>query len=424
MAVSIALSSAASPALSAFSPEVQLLCLCAGRGEGTDQHDRIHALLSGSLDWETVVSAAALHGVTGMLYHHLARHGASRVPPPVLAHLRGRAQGIQVYNMQVMTELMRVAAAFREQNLPLLTYKGPVLAQRYYGSLALRRFGDVDLLVPREELERATDLLREQGYVPMRTLSDDEEETWHDAQLGYELYHEEKRVVVELHWALLNRTMDAGLSPEAVWARAETHPLGDTAIRVLAPDDLLLYLCAHGTKHHWSRLLWAADVAQVLRADPTRDSDALLRRARATGSLRTLLLGSALAARWLGACLPGPMQRELAADETVGRLVDEVEARWFGTDEGLLRPVAWSTFWFAYRTRQRLRDRGALLAHYARLAVTPTERDHAFAALPTSLAGLYYLLRPLRLLRDGGQRLARVLGGSTPTATRHAPDSV
>jgi hypothetical protein len=410
--------------LAAFSPEVQLLCLCAGLGYETDRHDRIHALLSGSLDWETVIDTAALHGVTGMLYHHLARHVAPRVPSAALARLQGQAQGIQVYNMQVMTELMRIAAAFHAHDLPLLTYKGPVLAQRYYGSLALRRFGDVDLLVPREDLERATDLLRGQGYAPLRALSDDEEETWHDAQLGYELYHEEKRVMVELHWALLNRTMTAGLSPEAVWARAETHPLGDTAIQVLDPDDLLLYLCAHGTKHHWSRLLWVADVARVLRAHPHRDGEALLRRARATGSLRTLLLGVALAVRWLGARLPDPMQRELAVDGTVGRLVDEVEARWFGTDEGLRRPAAWPTFWFAYRTRQRLRDRGALLAHYARLAVTPTERDHAFAAVPASLSGLYYLLRPVRLLCDGGQYLARRLGGSTSTATRHAPDSV
>jgi hypothetical protein len=117
------------------------------------------------------------------------------------------------------------------------------------------------------------------------------------------------------------------------------------------------------------------------------------------------------------------MRREIDADETVGRLADEVEARWFGTDEGLRRPVGWATFWFAYRTRQRLRDRRALLAHYAWLGVTPTERDHAFASVPSSLSWLYYLLRPVRLLRDGGQHLARRLGGAPPTSTRHAPDS-
>ena len=409
---------------SPLTPEVQLLCRCAGSARRDDQQKRLDALLTPSLDWNAIIDAAALHGVTGMLYHHLARHGDALVPPPALARLQGRAQGIQVYNMQVMSELMRIATAFRKHDLSLLTYKGPVLAQRYYGSLALRQFGDVDLLVHREDLEQAKHLLVGQGYVPLRTLSDDEEETWHDAQLGYELYHEEKRVMVELHWALLNRTMTAGLAPEEVWERAETHPLGDTAIQVLAPVDLLLYLCAHGTKHHWSRLLWVADVAQVLGAHPNRDGEALLRRARASGGLRTLLLGGALAARWVGARLPAPIQKEIASDKTVCRLVDEVEARWFGTKEGLRRPAGWAAFWFSYRTRHRLRDRGALLAHYAWLAVTPTERDHAFTSLPASLSWLYYLLRPVRLLRDGGQRLTQRLGRRLQSSSHHAPDSV
>lgn len=418
-------SETASPTTCSFGAEEQLLCLCARPELKAAQRERLDFLLADSLDWDAVLDGADLHGVTGMLYHHLARHEGGRVPTAVLAHLQRRAQGIQLYNMQVMTELMRIAGAFREQGLPLLTYKGPLLAHRYYGSVALRRFGDVDVLVPRGDLERAKDLLVAQGYVPLRGLSDEQEATWHDAQLGYELYHEGKNVVVEVHWALLNRTMTVGLAPEEVWARAEVYSLGDTSVQGLAPDDLLLYLCAHGTKHHWSRLLWACDVAQVLRGHSGWEWDALLRRARGAGSLRTLLLGLALASRWLDAALPEIVWRQIDSDATVGRLVAAVEARWFGTVEGLHRPAGWAAFWFAYRTRTRLRDRGGLLAHYAWLAVTPTERDHAFVALPPSLDGLYYLLRPLRLLRDAGRGLAQYARGRiTSKSTRHVLDSV
>lgn len=406
-------------ASTAFESELQLLYLCARSELDAERIARLQLLLARPLDWEAVEDAAVFHGVTGMLYHHLARHGTAHVPADLLLRLQQHAQCVQVYNMQVMTELVRIASVFRAQGIPLLTYKGPALAHRYYGSVALRRFGDVDLLVRRDDLERARDLLEEHGYVPLRSLSEDQEDTWHDAQLGYELHHEAKGVVVELHWALLNRTLTFRLTPEAVWARAHTVRFGSTMVRVLAPDDLLLYLCAHGTKHHWSRLLWVCDVAQVLRGHPDRDWTALLRRARSLGSLRTLLLGVALAERWLGEELPPVVREEIAARPAVDRLVEEVEARWFGTTEGLVRPAGWATFWFAFRTHQRLRDNVALLRHHAWLAVTPTERDRAFVSLPPSLDGLYYLVRPLRLLRDGGRSLTRLLSGVPSNATRH-----
>ena len=403
-----------------FGLETQLLCLCARHELSAEHEARLHGLLSESLDWASVLDAAALHGVSSMLYHHLARHGAAHVPADVLQQLQGRAQSIQLYNMQVLTELVRIAALFRTEGIPLLTYKGSALASRYYGNVAFRRFGDVDLLVQRDDLDRAKDLLLSAGYTAARSLSDEQEHTWHHAQLGYELHHEERGVLVELHWALLNRALTFRLSPDTVWARAETWPLGSSSIQVLAPDDLLLYLCAHGTKHHWSRLLWVSDVAQVLRKHPDRDWPALIQRARSIGSLRTLLLGAALAARWLGATIPSEVHRRIAADSAVHRLVSEIETRWFGTEEGLVRPVGWPTFWFACRTRQRLRDNVSLLGHYALLTVTPTEHDHAFLPLPPALRGLYYLIRPFRLLRDGGRALARLLGGTASKTPHHA----
>ena len=402
-----------------FAPETQLLCLCARSEVEGEREARLQALLAEPLDWAAVLTGAALHGVSGMLYHHLARHAAS-VPADALSCLHRRAQATQFYNMRVMTELVRIAALFRAEGIPLLTYKGPALASRYYGNVAFRRFGDVDLLVHRDNLGQAKALLLGEGYATVRSLSDEQEHMRHEAQLGYELHHEERGVLVELHWALLNRTLTFRLSSDDVWARSTTYQFGTSSVQVLDPDDLLLYLCAHGTKHHWSRLLWVSDVAQVLRADPDRDWGRLIQRARSIGSLRTLLLGVILAGRWLDVEVPPEVHRRIASDKTVERLVQEVETKWFGTEKGLFRPVEWSTFWFVFRTRQRLRDNVALLGHYAALAVTPTEHDYAFLSLPPSLRGLYYLIRPFRLLRDGGRALARLVDGTAKPTSHHA----
>lgn len=385
-----------------WSAEMELVGLCA-RSALTPTHvERLHRMVQAPLDWQTILDRAQVHGVVGMVYHHLVRHEAARVPSDVLSAMQQRSRHIQVHNMHVLRELTRIAGVFNRAGVPLLTFKGPLLAQRYYGNVAFRHFGDIDVLVRRDDLDRAQSLLVANGYAPMRSLTGDEEMMWREEQLGREFAHPEHAVVIEVHWALLNRTLAFHLDDDVIWARTESFDLGPAHVSVLAPDALLLYLCAHGTKHHWSRLQCACDVVHVLDRHPNLEWGAVLDTARNTGSLRTLGLGLRLANRWLGHALPPRVRRTLEADPMVDRLVREVEMKWFGTEEGIHPPADWSTFWYLVRTRQRWSDNRPIIRHYARLAITPTENDRAFVpiSMPSVLRPLYYLIRPIRLLWD------------------------
>jgi hypothetical protein len=393
---------------------MELVALCARPSLAPKHIARLDVLLDEDLDWAHVLDRTRIHGVVGMGYHHLAQQAEGRIPDDMLRTLETVSRRAQADNFRAVQELIRLADLFSEAGVPLLTFKGPLLAQKYYGNLAFRQFGDVDLLVKRADLGRARTLLEAQGYQVARSLTDAEIERRHQAQLGLEFTHEETGVVVELHWALLNRTFSFSLAPSALWPRARTVPLGTASIQALAPADLLLYLCAHGTKHHWSRLLCACDVAQVLRAHPGLVDEDLLARARRTGSLRILLLGLQLTERWLGETIPGPARAALAADSSVQPLVHEIEDRWFGTRAGIHSPANRATLWFFLRTRERIRDNWAMMRHYGHLALAPTEKDRGAvpACLPAPGQGLApYFVRPIRLLGRGLARLRSALPG-------------
>ena len=345
-------------------------------------------------------SYARLHGVQGLLYAHLARDRPAGMPDRVVHSLQQEARAIQLTNLQMMQELILLAQAFDDAGIPLLTVKGPILAQRDYGNLALRRFGDVDVLVRPADYPAALDLLHALGYAPRDAIEREEARTSRDAGLGRAFVHPDRRVTVELHDRLLNRSLSFRLSADRFWRAAVRRRLGPTHVYELSPAHRLLYLCAHGTKHHWSRLLWVMDVAQVVRRHADLDWDALLGEARRIGSLRVLLLGLRLTQKWLDTDLPEAVTAAVAADPMIDRLVDEIETVWFGTDKGIYREADWQTFWFTVRTRQRLRDNRSTILHYLRLAVTPTENDRAFAG-PTVPNLLLYLVRPVRLLADG-----------------------
>jgi len=351
------------------------------------------------VDWRHLIDRARLHGVMALLYHHLARHASDAAPSHILRVMHREATAVQMRNLLMMQELVRLVHRCSESGIPILPFKGPVLARRYYGELSLRQFQDVDVLVRRENLEDVWDLLHANGYQCRQRLTEAEARVAARDNLGREFVHPERGVSIEIHSELLNRELTFRLSGDAVWDRAVPSSCGRAGMYELSPEDLLLYLCAHGAKHHWSRLLWVCDVAQVLHHHPDLDGQSLRERAREIGSLRTLHLGLALARRWLDAPLPTDSGKHMDGDPMVDRLVREIEDRWFGTELGLKRPAGWQTFWFTLRTRQRLRDNWAMILRYGYLAVTPTDNDRAFAGASTP-APFLYLARPFRLLAE------------------------
>jgi len=400
---------------------MELVALCARPTLDPAQRVRLSSLLEGEPDWTRVLDRARVHGVLGLVYHHLTRHNEARLPHDVRRTMEALSRRTQVKNLKALQELHRLADLFADADVPLLTFKGPLLAQQYYGNVAFRTFGDIDVLVDRSHLARAQALLEVNGYRIVRSLTTPEIQGRHDNQLGLEFVHCTSSLVVELHWALLNRTFSFRLDPSDVWTRARTVSLGTTQVQTLAPADLLPYLCAHGTKHHWSRLLCACDVAQVLRAHPRLVDEALIDRARRSGSLRVLLLGFRLAERWLGRAVPAPARNALQHDSRIPPLVRDIEERWFGTEAGIHPPANLDTLWFFLRTRERLRDNWAMMGHYLRLAFSPTEKDRGVVPvrLPAGSDVAPYLVRPLRLLGKGLTRMHSTLMGGARNGTAH-----
>jgi hypothetical protein len=379
--------------------ELDLLFACA-RSDARATAADIRRLAAADLDWSFVVDESRTQGIDAMVYHHLARLAPEALPPSVRATLKQRSEGLLAVNLHRLRVLQQVVAALDAADVPVLTFKGPLLAQAYYGNLGFRRFVDVDLLVPRPALPAAATVLREHGFVPPAPRTAPETARMVEAQLGLEFVRPDDEVWIELHWALLNKTFAFPLATADVFARAQPHEVGRRRVWGLCDEDLLLYLCAHGTKHHWATLRWICDVAQVCRTG-TVDWAVLLQRARALDCDRMLALGLLLAGRWLDAPVPAAVQERLIGrDATVARLARHVETRWLFTDAGFDRTPRWAQLRFFLRARRRWAHRRPLLGEYARLALTPTAKDRAFCPLPPSLSGLYYAVRPVRLLAE------------------------
>lgn len=355
---------------------------------------------------------AAHHGIEPLLHAALSQSSGAAVPPEVMSRLSYRARGLAMRSMQQAGELRRMATALEEAGCNVIPIKGPVLGPLAYGNLAYRQFLDLDLLVRRASFSAATAMLQARGYEPLRDLGVDETAAfikWHDS---FELVHPDKQIIVELHRDFFPGIHAPVLDHEDVWERHTWVELAGQKLRGLALEDLIIYLCAHGTKHRWAKLKWLADLAGLIHRQSGIDWAVVRARSRRAGALRMVTLGAWLAHRLLAAPFPEALIQGQAPDATVRRLARTVCDTWLfaGPDAAV---DARDAFWFHLRERERWRDRVPYLMHMLKLAVTPSEADRAAVPLTKSLSALHYVVRPVRLLWQAMTPPARDASGGS-----------
>jgi hypothetical protein len=377
-------------------PEHELLLLCAHRGSASDLHERIVELARERIDWDYLFLLARRHAVLPLLYRGL--ESVEGLPADFRARLRDEFRKNATRNTLLAGEMARLAKLFEAEGLPLLAYKGPALAQQAFGDITLRRFVDLDVIVRHGDARRAGELLQSLGYVKPEGLTQSHEEFLLRRQHNLAYTRDGGLMIVELHWEVAPAHFAAVPIDEGIWERATTVKLFGTEVRCPSPEDLLLALAVHGTKHLWERLAWVCDVAALVNSQPHFDWSHVQRRARESRVERMLHLVLRLAHGLAGAELPEGLSTR-TEDKVLSELSAEVTAGMFASTEpepiGFVRNVR-----FNLRARDRLRER----LDYLRFILTPTDGDLAAVPLPAGMSFAYYLLRPLRLVlkREAG----------------------
>ncbi len=254
------------------------------------------------------------HGLQPLLHWHLNAVCPEAVPELQRQHLRSAFQRVSALNILLTHELKKLLALFAGNNVQAVPYKGPALALQLYGNVALRQFSDLDILVHPRDVLLARDLLLAEGYSPLPPLTEGQQAVLLRTQSNLPFTRESKRMIVELHWTVSAPNFARPFETDDFWARLVDGELEATKIKLPAPEDLLLALCIHGSKHLWERLAWIADIAGLIESQPSLNWNELVNRARVTGSERMLFLGLRLASELLNANVPGEVKAAEQAD--------------------------------------------------------------------------------------------------------------
>lgn len=345
-------------------------------------------------DWLRVLALAARHSLAPLLAAEVLSRTDLEIPASVVAQLAAIRERAARRALAQIAELLRVQAAFRREGIPVLTFKGQLLAEQAYGDVSLRSCFDLDLFVPEADVLRAKRVLLALGYRPYFDLLPHQEADLLRIECEYPFLHTTNGISIDLQWRPRARYFSFPLPAEELWQRSIKTTLAGHPVKTFAPEDLTLLLLVHGAKHTWSKLEQLCALAAWIERNPELNWAAIEHRAEATGARRILLLGVQLLATWFATPVPKPLVSTAAQDPHVVQLARELSLPWFKPEAaplGLLPALR-----LHLRMRERLADR---VCHCFWLAVTPGVNDWQKFRLPPALHPLHYCLRPLRLLK-------------------------
>jgi hypothetical protein len=362
--------------------------------------------LAASADWDSVLGLAERHCVVPLLYRTLRSHADTMVPKAVLNRLARVHSANAIQNLRLTAELVRILELFECHGIEAVPFKGPVLADILFGSVSLRQFADLDVLVPEADVCTAKRILVADGYRAEFDLEGKAEQDHIRFEHAFQFQRHQQGFVIELHWRFGARNQVFPVDARDAWMRLETRRFQGRVVRSLSREDLLLYLSVHGAKHQWDRLEWIVCIAELVRSSTTLDWNALHRRAAGSGALRSLYLALLLADGLGPLSLPESFRKTMDGDKAAAKLACQIR-------DGLCRPEPdharrqLSRHTFYLRTRERWGDRARIVFHSSMRVPHPYARDWQLFRVPASLSFLYYLLRPIRLMSEVGFRRLR-----------------
>jgi hypothetical protein len=202
--------------------------------------------------WPKIIEAAKRHRLGPLLYSIIKQSefettGAADWSS-LTAQLRQTAMQFTLYNVMQA----RLNEVFTQSGIPCIWLKGIWLAKTTYPDPVLRPMGDLDVLVPFEQRERALDVVQQLGFNFRQSnkaiLFDSDDPLIQGYSHHYHLVGGvSNTVILEVHFQLLGHELTFPLNQlDWFWTQVDK----DNGFQGLRPEANLLYLCAHAELQH------------------------------------------------------------------------------------------------------------------------------------------------------------------------------
>ena len=200
-------------------------------------------------DWEEFWKVSRIHSVTELLYSRIkALNIVQHFPDNVLERFREFLYLRASANSWLLKTGDDATQKLIENGIETLALKGFFLQQAVYADDEIRPMNDVDLLVRKEQIPAAIEILNEIGF---RVLGHFDPAFENEDIKHVPPMQNEYGQILELHWNLLEENEPFSIDMDCVWGQKCCF---DDQLWGLSVEHLIVHLAIHGAYQHYLRL--------------------------------------------------------------------------------------------------------------------------------------------------------------------------
>ena len=226
-------------------------------------------------DWSAVYDFSRKYNLVPLLYFKLKSlklFDDALITKDIKSNLRAYYASSAAESLKSSVELEKILKLLQESNIDCILLKGAYLAKKYYEYPGARPMCDIDILVNRNNIDKAAKILLMQNYCVSSRLeyeqnyNADNFKSWEAMAKHMPDFVKDNYKPIEVHWTLFaNSTAENDQIIHNIWKRAGTTCLYDVSCCEMCTEDLIIYLCYHiGEDGFKQKLLQLYDIYLVL----------------------------------------------------------------------------------------------------------------------------------------------------------------
>lgn len=193
-----------------------------------------------NIDWYAVYILAIKHQIHTILYPTVKKLAEEilNIPQQLLLEWRRVVYLTVSCECNLLEQFKDVISEFNRHNIPLVLFKGAELRQ-YYPFPELRIMGDIDILIPKDQIQECEEIIEGFGYYQRNRY------------LNVVEYEHNSRKCFDLHSAIINKKSDSKLQflNEIAWKNTINGEYCGEKVLIFTPAFNLAYLMNHMYKH-------------------------------------------------------------------------------------------------------------------------------------------------------------------------------
>jgi len=385
--------------LTAQPPSIRLQLLLA-KTKLSDAHKQVaQSLMLQIADWDGFLQSATRNFSLPLVRRHLMQLDSSAIPPHVWDAIKSKSNEIALENMKVVKAQRRFSNdCLAPLDVEAIYFKGVTMAAQYYPDVGLRPCRDIDILLPKNTLEKVVNRAVSLGYQlivgsPEIHVMQTERDIRAALRYGEDvtMFHPDDHIVIDLQERL---DKHSGIfDGYDFFGEAQKTNFFGKPIYTMKPEVLFNYACHHHARHTWSNLHWLSDLDALINSKGF-DREKALALAEKLGQT-----GTAEASLELHHLMSNVTTWDQSETMHRGKQFLSLAIRNLAGAVDLEKQIGVNLiggeFMFAWQARPELIQRAR--KNWWRAIFKPTAAQYARRPLPEPLHFLYYASRPFEL---------------------------